>query len=125
MGAARAELPDVRVYAPVAKVTPASAGRGPLVHAAGSGDAEEYDAVVFATHTDTTLAALGSKAPEVAPQTFETGRLDFEKALRFDYTTHTQAANSRSNIAYAAGSASCVGRALIELKRSTPAHACG
>lgn len=27
--------------------------------------AEEYDAVVLATHTDTTLAMLGSDAPEV------------------------------------------------------------
>ena len=65
---ALAELPDVRVNAPVAKVTPAGAGRSPLVHAAGGGSVEEYDAVVFATHTDTTLAALGSGAPEVLPR---------------------------------------------------------
>lgn len=58
----------MRVNAPVAKVTPAGAGRGPLVHAAGGGSAEEYDAVVFATHTDTTLAVLGSEAPEVGPR---------------------------------------------------------
>lgn len=57
--------------APVAKVTPAGAGRGPLVHAAGGGGAEEYDAVVFATHTDTTLAALGSEASEVASRSQE------------------------------------------------------
>ncbi|KAK9821949.1 hypothetical protein WJX81_001503 [Elliptochloris bilobata] len=59
-----AELPDVRVNASVTKVTPAAAGRGPMLAAADASSAEEYDAVVFATHTDTTLAALGSDAPE-------------------------------------------------------------
>ena len=68
----------MRVNAPVAKVTPAGAGRGPLVHAAGGGGAEEYDAVVFATHTDTTLAALGSEAPKVASWSQVIGRLNLE-----------------------------------------------
>ena len=55
----------MRCNAAVGKVVPASGGRGPLVEVDGGRMAEEYDAVVLATHTDTTLAMLGSDAPEV------------------------------------------------------------
>jgi predicted NAD/FAD-binding protein len=48
----------------VIKVEPASGDGRAVVHAEGC-PAEEFDAVIFATHTDTTLAALGSAAPEV------------------------------------------------------------
>lgn len=59
-----AELPDVRTSAAVERVTPASGGAPAVVHTAG-GAAETFDAVVLATHTDTTLAVLGEAAPEV------------------------------------------------------------
>ncbi|BDA46075.1 probable cyclopropane-fatty-acyl-phospholipid synthase at C-terminar half [Coccomyxa sp. Obi] len=58
-----AELPDVRTSTPVTRVEPASGDRRAVVHAAGCA-AEQFDAVIFATHTDTTLATLGSAAPE-------------------------------------------------------------
>ncbi|EIE24233.1 cyclopropane fatty acid synthase [Coccomyxa subellipsoidea C-169] len=58
-----ADLPDVRTSAPVTRVEPASGDGRAVVHAAGF-VAEEFDAVIFATHTNTTLAALGSAAPE-------------------------------------------------------------
>jgi predicted NAD/FAD-binding protein len=63
-GALPAELPDVRTSTPVARVTPAAEGCPAVVHTE-AGAAEEFDAVVLATHTDTTLAALGDGAPEV------------------------------------------------------------
>lgn len=59
-----AELPDVRTSTPVTRVEPACGDSRAVVHAAGCA-AEQFDAVIFATHTDTTLAALGSAAPEV------------------------------------------------------------
>lgn len=68
MGICPAELPDVRTSTPVTRVEPASGDRRAVVHAAGCA-AEQFDAVIFATHTDTTLAALGSAAPEVVAPT--------------------------------------------------------
>ena len=62
------DLPDVRTSAPVTRVEPASGDGRAVVHAAGF-VAEEFDAVIFATHTNTTLAALGSAAPEVLAST--------------------------------------------------------
>jgi hypothetical protein len=59
-----AELPDVRMSTLVTRVVPASGTCTAIVHAAG-GSAEAFDAVIFATHTDTTLAILGDLAPEV------------------------------------------------------------
>jgi predicted NAD/FAD-binding protein len=60
----QAELPDVRVSTPVTHVVPATGTSRAEVHAA-DGSVEEVDAVIFATHTETTLAALGDLAPEV------------------------------------------------------------
>lgn len=57
----------MRTSTPVTRVEPQSATARAMVHAAGA--AEEFDAVIFATHTDTTLAALGDAAPEVAHRT--------------------------------------------------------
>lgn len=54
----------MRTSTPVVRVAPAAEGRPTVVHTE-AGAAEEFDAVVFATHTDTTLAALGDAAPEV------------------------------------------------------------
>ena len=59
-----ADLPDVRTSTPVDSVTPAAEGT-PAVVRTTAGAADEFDAVVFATHTDTTLALLGAAAPQV------------------------------------------------------------
>lgn len=65
-----AELPDVRLACPVTSATPASPQKPALVRW-GDGQSQEFDAVIFATHSDTTLSLLGDAAPKVvspAPQ---------------------------------------------------------
>lgn len=61
------ELPDVRKGTAVTRVIP-STGTLPAIVEAADGSSEEFSAVIFATHTDTTLAALGNLAPEVGTQ---------------------------------------------------------
>ena len=64
-GRVPAELPDVRLSCPVTSATPASAQKPALVRW-GDGRSQEFDAVIFATHSDTTLSLLGDAAPKVA-----------------------------------------------------------
>ena len=61
-----AELPDVRLGCPVTSAAPASAGQRARV-CWGAGQSQEFDAVIFATHSDTTLSVLGQDAPQVPP----------------------------------------------------------
>ncbi|KAG2447750.1 hypothetical protein HYH02_007208 [Chlamydomonas schloesseri] len=64
-----AELPDVRTSTPVTRVVRGRAAGEPLtVYTASSGPAaagEQFDAVVFATHSDITLRLLGEDADGV------------------------------------------------------------
>jgi len=59
-----AELPDVRLGCPVTSATPATSEKPALVQW-GNGQSQEFDAVVFATHTDSSLSMLGDAAPQV------------------------------------------------------------
>ena len=59
-----AELPDVRLGCPVTSATPAAAGQRARV-SWGACQSQEFDAVIFATHSDTTLSMLGEDAPQV------------------------------------------------------------
>lgn len=59
-----AELKDVRMGAEVAQVTPASAGGHATVRLQ-DGSEESFDAVVLATHSDTSLQLLADQAPQV------------------------------------------------------------
>ncbi len=60
-----AELPDVRLGCPVTSASPASSQQ-PAVVRWGDSQSQEFDAVIFATHSDTTLSLLGDAAPKVS-----------------------------------------------------------
>lgn len=60
-----AELRDVRTGCPVEAVESLGAA-GPVRVRTAGGKAEEFDAVVLATHTDTSLALLGGACPPVS-----------------------------------------------------------
>ena len=59
-----AELLDVRLGCPVTSAAPAAAGKRARV-CWGATQSQEFDAVIFATHSDTTLSVLGEDAPQV------------------------------------------------------------
>ena len=59
-----AELPDVRLGCPVSSATPAVASERARV-CWGASQSQDFDAVIFATHSDTTLSVLGNSAPQV------------------------------------------------------------
>ena len=61
-----AELPDVRLGCPVTSAAPAAAGQRARV-CWGAAQSQEFDAVIFATHSDTILSVLGKDAPQVPP----------------------------------------------------------
>ena len=62
-----AELRDVRCGCPVAGVHPAVAPGAPVEVHLQDGTSEQFGAVVLATHSDVSLALLGSACPPVAP----------------------------------------------------------
>lgn len=67
-GLGAAELRDVRCGCPVAGVTPAATPGAPVAVHLQDGASEQFGAVVLATHSDVSLALLGSACPPVAPR---------------------------------------------------------
>lgn len=59
-----AELKDVRLGTGIKSVAPRDA-QGKVVVTTEAGAAEEYDAVIMATHADVSLAILGDSCPQV------------------------------------------------------------
>lgn len=65
LGLFTAELRDVRTNCAVASVE--SLGpEGPVCVRTGGGKSEQFDKVVLATHSDVSLALLGSACPQVS-----------------------------------------------------------
>lgn len=54
----------MRLGCAVSSAVPATDGKPALVRW-GKGQSQEFDAIIFATHSDTTLALLGDHAPQV------------------------------------------------------------
>lgn len=71
-----AELPDVRTGTGIASVIPAGTGQHQVKVTTEAGDMDYYDAVVLATHTDTSLHMLGDSAPKVHCSVFASDFMD-------------------------------------------------